>query len=146
MTLLELGGWACEIQDMESNGVAVPIPQGRVRRLLQQVDERSSSRTHSVRSPTILYIYITIPSYFQLDVRKNRVWMEIATTTLLCSATYLFGLLAPPSMFQLINPRPASPPLAAESEEGKRYTEMIERELLNLKMLKECREKEGEVV
>ncbi|KAF8495340.1 HotDog domain-containing protein [Gautieria morchelliformis] len=45
-------------------------------------------------------------------------------------------------MFQLINPRPAPPPLASESEEGQRYTEKIENELLSLKMLKDCREKE----
>ena len=68
---------------------------------------------------------------------------DTATTALLCSTTYLLGLLAPPSIFQLLNPRPAPPPLAAESEEGKKYTEKIENELLNLKMLKECRERDG---
>ena len=80
---------------------------------------------------------------------SNAMWLFFfcingtATTTLVCSSTYLLGLFAPPSMYQLINPRSAPAPLASESEEGKKHIEKIENELFNLKLLEECRKRDG---
>ncbi|KAF8581895.1 Thioesterase/thiol ester dehydrase-isomerase [Ramaria rubella] len=76
--------------------------------------------------------------------RTIKLSYAIAAATLLCSTTYLLGLFAPPTVFRLLNPRPAPAAPAADSEEGKEYTEKIERELLNLEALKRCRESQGE--
>jgi len=64
----------------------------------------------------------------------------IAAITVLCSASYLSGLLSPPEIFQLINPRPAPPPPPADSDEGRKVVEKVESMLNNLPLLRKCRE------
>ncbi|KAF8528419.1 HotDog domain-containing protein [Hysterangium stoloniferum] len=72
--------------------------------------------------------------------RRIKLSYAIAATTVLCSASYLSGLLAPPELFQVLNPRPAPPPPPADSDEGRKVVEKVERELNNLPLLRKCRE------
>lgn len=125
----------CRVQGMKNNCPTVPIRLRQTHRQ-QQVAVKSGCHTHSVY---VCSLHSVAPSNSNAIFSFNKT----ATTTLVCSATYLLGLLAPPPMFQLINPRPAPAPWAPESEEGKKHTQRIENELLNLKLLKECRERDG---
>lgn len=67
----------------------------------------------------------------------------LALTTVLCATTYVVGLIAPPAIIQIISPRPAPAPPAADSEEGRLMTERIEKELMGLELLKKHRAREG---
>ncbi|KIJ56352.1 hypothetical protein M422DRAFT_219492 [Sphaerobolus stellatus SS14] len=75
----------------------------------------------------------------QKSGRSIKLSHAIALTTALCTSAYLVGLFYPPPVIQMISPRaaPASP--SADSEEGIKMTEQIEKQLVNLELLKKCR-------
>lgn len=62
-----------------------------------------------------------------------------ALLLILPSSFYLLGSIYPPSTLSLLFPRPAPPPLRADSEEGRQYTKKLEEELQNLSIVKEMR-------
>jgi hypothetical protein len=64
---------------------------------------------------------------------------SIALLLILPSTFYLLGSIYPPSTLSLLFPRPAPPPLRADSEEGRAYTAKLEQELQSLPIVKEMR-------
>lgn len=75
--------------------------------------------------------------FFRTSKANNQ--SSTALLLILPSSFYLLGSIYPPATLSLLFPRPAPPPLRADSEEGRQYTKKLEEELQNLSIVKEMR-------